>query len=309
MAGQVKNGKGFEWAMGTALEHVFHIKIVESSASLVCQDSFNQLSTEKQNHCMLNAEIAAYHLKEMEPQLASSTAVRFQEDNKGQTGDVRDLIIEYSGGELGISCKSNHSALKHSRLSDKIDFVRKWGLSENGCSPVYWDAIRPTFANLRELKSRGVLWSEMPIEEKKNVYWRVLDAFALELQSVVNSDEPDLGENLIKYLIGQQDYYKVISRPKQVEIFGFNFFKTLNLPKLQLPKQILAIDNKNGGQYSKTVRFSNGFTVNFRIHNAEKVVSPSLKFDIEALAWPEKLHRQIILKRQKATSRSSVVRI
>lgn len=43
---------------------------------------------------------------------------------------------------------------------------------------------------------------------------------------------------------------------------------------------------KNGGQYSKTIVFNRGYSINFRIHNSESKVTPSLKFDITAIGLP-----------------------
>ncbi len=146
------------------------------------------------------------------------------------------------------------------------------------------------------MRSEALLWRQLPPEDKKTIYWDILNAFADELSRVMEAAKGELGPQLIAYLIGRQDFYKVVSRPRAVEIFGFNFFGTLSgTPRTRMPDSILRIDDKNGGTYSKTVRFSHGFTVNFRIHNASSRVEPSLKFDIKALAWPERLHRQIII--------------
>jgi hypothetical protein len=72
----------------------------------------------------------------------------------------------------------------------------------------------------------------------------------------------------------------------QVEIQAFNFRNTLSVQKSKFPTKIVRIDNLNGGQYSKTVRFNEGFTINFRIHSASSRVEPSLKFDIRAISLP-----------------------
>ena len=57
----------------------------------------------------------------------------------GQTGDVRDVILTKNNWEIGISCKHNHQALKHQRLSNRIDFGLEWAgypVSQN-----YWNTI------------------------------------------------------------------------------------------------------------------------------------------------------------------------
>ena len=53
-----------------------------------------------------------------------------------------------------------------------------------------------------------------------------------------------------------------------------------------MPKFVIAIDEYDGGLYSKTVRLERGMTFNFRIHLASKSVEPSLKFDVQAVSLP-----------------------
>ncbi len=55
-------------------------------------------------------------------------SLSLQTDNQGQDGDVRDVLIVRKGidWEIGLSIKHNHFAVKHSRLSKKLDFVKKW---------------------------------------------------------------------------------------------------------------------------------------------------------------------------------------
>nr|WP_322597221.1 HaeIII family restriction endonuclease [Mergibacter septicus] len=50
--------------------------------------------------------------------------LKIQSDDKGEKGDVRDVLIIRRGieWEIGLSVKHNHFAVKHSRLSKKLDF-------------------------------------------------------------------------------------------------------------------------------------------------------------------------------------------
>ena len=51
-----------------------------------------------------------------------------------------------------ISAKNNHRAVKHSRLSNKINFGEKWlGVS---CSDNYFKEINPIFDMLASLRSK-----------------------------------------------------------------------------------------------------------------------------------------------------------
>ena len=120
-------------------------------------------------------------------------------------------------------------------------------------------------------------------------YWKVLDAFEAELLRLTAPGAPRASEvtkSLITYIIGNHDFYKVISRPEQVEIQGFNLNGTLSVSKTRYPEHVIGIDRLNGGRYSKTVRFNRGFTFNFRIHSASSRVEPSLKFAVSAISLP-----------------------
>ena len=60
---------------------------------------------------------------------------------------MRDIVIQINGTEIGISAKHNHQAVKHSRLSDKIDFGKEWG--GHPVSSRYWKAVKPIFEDMR----------------------------------------------------------------------------------------------------------------------------------------------------------------
>lgn len=92
----------------------------------------------------------------------------------------------------------------------------------------------------------------------------------------------------VSYLIGNNDFCKVTASTGQVEIQAFNFKGALAVPKSKYPARIVGIDNLNGGQYSKTIRFSEGYTINFRIHSASSRIEPSLKFDVRAIGFPSR---------------------
>ena len=67
-------------------------------------------------------------------------------DSAGIKGDVRDVIClrKQDGRVIGFSCKHNRYAVKHSRLSDTIDFGKQWVAVP--CSKEYFDTIVPLFS-------------------------------------------------------------------------------------------------------------------------------------------------------------------
>ena len=95
---------------------------------------FNSLKASEQDTFRLTASASINFLIDIEPRLSNGISdndiivLELVSDQAGQTGDVRDVLIIRSlqKWEIGISAKNNHRAVKHSRLSKKIDFGKKW---------------------------------------------------------------------------------------------------------------------------------------------------------------------------------------
>lgn len=293
-ASQVENGKAFEYAIAQALSEELDVPITESPEFFITKSSFDKVGQNLQLRFPKAAKLAINHIIDKESKnLVNDHALGIwvAGDALGQKGDVRDVVVKFKEKEIGISCKTNHDAFKHSRLSGRADFVKTWGLDPSGCSEEYWSAVRPLFTELKEIRRNSgakALWSDQE-NVPERFYWKVLDAFEKEILRLTASDSPNssrVTRNLISYIVGRHDFYKVISRPEQVEIQGFNLNGTLSVPKTRFPDHVIGIDRLNGGQYSKTIRFNRGFTFNFRIHSASSRVESSLKFDIKAISLP-----------------------
>lgn len=177
-------------------------------------------------------------------------------------------------------------------MSDNLDFVKSWGLDHAGCSDVYWDVIKPIFEELRKIRrdsGRKALWAKVD-DKPERFYWPILDAWSDEIKricDVSDSKAQFVCKEMIAYLIGRNDFYKIICRGSaSADIQAFNFNGSLATTKTKFPTFINAINNKNGGVFSKTIVFNRGYSINFRIHNASSRVEPSLKFDIKAIGLP-----------------------
>lgn len=270
------------------------IAVIESPEYQNTKSSYEKVIPKLQERFPIAASLAVHHIIEKEYKNLESnkpTGIWVASDSRGQKGDVRDVVIKCKDSEIGISCKTNHDDFKHSRLSSTSNFVRKWGLDQEGCSQEYWDAVKPVFAELRSIRESSnatALWSDQK-DVPNRFYWKVLDAFEAEILRLTASSEPNASQvtkNLISYIVGSHDFYKVISRSEQVEIQGFNLNGSLAVSKTRYPDHVIGIDRLNGGRYSKTVRFNRGFTFNFRIHSASSRVEPSLKFAVSAISLP-----------------------
>ena len=220
-----------------------------------------------------------------------------QADSHGEEGDVRDILIVRRNiqWEIGLSIKHNHFAVKHSRLGKSLDFGKRW--FDVPCSNQYWQDVSPIFNYLEVEKKKGTKWSELPNKEI-DVYLPLLKAFSDEIhRSVVI--HTDLPKKMVEYLLGEFDFYKVISidRQKLTQILSFNLHGTLNLPSrgkkpqkvvpiANLPTRIVNLALKPNSNNTLELYMDGGWQFSFRIHNAATLVETSLKFDIQIIGMP-----------------------
>ena len=137
MAIQTKNGKAFEYAILKEFEEKLHkitkVNVIDNDALQTVKKHFTSFESNIQSQLLLYASFAVNFLIDIEPRLSNGIdendilELEILTDDKGQIGDVRDVVIIRSiqKWEIGISAKNNHKAVKHSRLSNKIDFGEK----------------------------------------------------------------------------------------------------------------------------------------------------------------------------------------
>ena len=133
----VKNGKAFEYACLKALYDSLSPSqdvTIESTPQLeTAHECFLTSSNKYQDKFVRAAGAAARVIIQLEPQLEYPATniplyLSIQADAQGQLGDVRDVLCirKQNEWEIGLSCKHNHHAVKHSRLSATIDFGHRW---------------------------------------------------------------------------------------------------------------------------------------------------------------------------------------
>lgn len=303
--GTVDNGRAFEYAFIENLnDEIIKIRpteIIENSSYYTAKASWDSLSPRMSENLKNASKAAVPSILELEPMILSNPKekllLKIQSDDKGERGDVRDIVINLSetNWEVGLSMKHNHFAVKHSRLSMQIDFAKKW--FGNTCSENYWNQIKPIFNNLKKLRKDKSEWSEMRSKED-DVYVPLLKAFMHELMFQYNNDKGIPGK-LVEYLLGRYDFYKVVGLDdkKITEIQVFNIHGTLNKYKnkdkntfkigiARLPERIICLDFKPDSKNTLELFLDNGWQFSFRIHSASKDVEPSLKFDIQIVGAP-----------------------
>lgn len=310
---QSQAGRAFEYAIVVALESVLgksNIELKSNSCSGVASSDFALFDHEVQDEMVLFALAAVEQLLPFESNLAAARdglcklITTMQPDQSGGFGDVRDVLITNSSTswEIGISAKHQHEALKHSRLSARIDFGKQW--FGHACSVEYFDTVTPIFSHLANLRAQGMAWSDVSNKEL-DVYGPVLSAFRTELLKLDAAHPGVVAPRMVQYLIGVHDFYKIIKLKEQAKLQVYNFNGSLNqkfgplkpsvkLDRLKLPTRIIELELKRepGGNISATTLelvCDGGWQLSLRLHNASTRVEPSLKFDINLIGRPNTL--------------------
>ena len=312
MPKQTETGKAFEYACAVSIKNrTDNYTVIQNSPYETAKRCFSYLNAAKKVSYNSGADAAIRIIDRLEPMLfneAGPLVIKLNTDSEGQSGDVRDVICSREGWTIGLSCKHNHEALKHSRLSDSIDFGKKW--FDIPCSHKYFDTVTPIFHKLREIKTNSnntALWSDLDNKEQ-DVYIPVLNAFIEELVSLDKQNPGIIPERLIKYLIGNNDYYKVImeENKRYTKIQAININGSLNksnrsnkalieTPRLSFPSRFIEIGYENDGKMINTIHVvcDQWWNISMRIHNASSRVEPSLKFDVQLPAMPNSILSQI----------------
>ena len=206
MAGQTKTGKAFEYALlyefFVKLKVVTKVTITKNEPYGTAKNCFESFDDDEQQIYRITASSAINFLMDIEPRLKFGIndkdilQLEIVSDQAGQAGDVRDVLTIRSlqKWEIGISAKSNHKAVKHSRLSQKINFGEKrLGVS---CSSKYFQEIKPIFDMLSELRSKdkSTLWTSIA-RVHEIVYIPILDAFRKELMKLDKENPNIVAEN------------------------------------------------------------------------------------------------------------------
>lgn len=317
MPNQTTHGSAFEYSVLIRLPDVIqkwcqdhylipsYIKISKDHRFEEIEGSFFSIPETLQNTMLLAASAGIIKIIQMEPRLLfgkEDLPIDIQvNQNLGEGGDVRDILLFTQKvencrlWELGISCKWNHKALKHSRLSNTIDFGYKW--LGHPCSEAYWQYIQTPLHYLEE--HRGQTWRSLN-SKVDLVYKPIMTAFMVELKKLAE-EYPDTPGMLVEYLVGRYDFYKIIGKPSfhRTEVQAYNLHGSLN-KKVNQITPLIQLDNQLGGlptslvdvrwkdNSSNTIQviLDQGWQFNFRIHNADTLISPSVKFDINFAGHP-----------------------
>lgn len=316
---QVTNGKAFEYACILALymdlKGTQDISIENSPQLETAQDFYKSMDESTKGALDSAAHAAVRMIRRLEPQLVhdvdgSPLFLSLQVDAEGAKGDVRDVLCvrKQNDWEIGFSCKHNHHAVKHSRLSATIDFGKEWfGIP---CTKQYFDEVVPLFTDLAVIRDKSkadgnpALWKD--VENKAEKYYiPILQSFMDELKRIAEQNA-GIPEALIRYLLGRNDFYKIITDDKSrtTRVEAINTMGTLNrsagshkpitkVPLLKMPTKFYHIDFKPGSDNTIEVICDEGWQISMRIHSASSRIEPSLKFDVQLISFPTSVHAQV----------------
>ena len=319
MPSQVENGKAFEYAIALAYyDYLKSISVLtwlhEDSSLQNGRRCYEIQEDDKQNEFYLAAQKTIETMVAIEPGLVSAKnssdllSIRLASDAEGIIGDVRDVIFSRPnnsmGWEIGISAKNNHDAVKHSRLSPKIDFGNEW--MDFPCSSNYFSEIQPVFDYLKSIKTNNpkTKWEDLGCSKSEDVYVPLLKAFRKEMLRLTKSN-PIASANLLQYLIGRKPFYKVIKEDnkKIVVVKAFNIGGKLNqtvngkkpivkTDTIKLPTRVIELEFKEESDTTLMMILDEGWQISFRIHSASTYIENSLKFDIQLIGNPPILFTQ-----------------
>jgi len=274
------------------------------------------------------ARVAAVYLKMTEPIFHHPeglyTVLSAMPDSAGVKGDVRDVCLTvYEDKEkkkivrdLGISCKNNHEAVKHPRITEDPDFAKEWTHGKYHCSDEFLLTMEKIQRIIDEYQDRFNTWSE--VEDKMDtVYYPIVEAFVKEIRRLGMacenaSDEDrekasDFAKLFFEFMFGTRDFYKFIKddRAKATTVYPYNMHGSLMktykgdknkqaVPCVTMPEEIVEVRIKPRSKTTLEVFFDQ-WIVSMRLHNADSSIKKtSLKFDVQIKAQPKKVMSAIL---------------
>lgn len=281
-----------------------------------------------ENNYIHAARVAAKYLRKMEPILSSSDklygVLQAMPDSAGVKGDVRDVdFIIYKDEEqkdivrdIGISCKNNHEAVKHPRITEDPDFAKTWTAGKFSCGEEFIKGMEKIFEKIDAYAQQYTRWSE--VEEKMDtIYYPIVQLFVDEIKRLgivekgadkaACEQAEQFTKTIFEYMFGTQDFYKFIKDDSMeaTKVYPYNMHGSLMQPyknqknnqavkPITLPEEIVEVRVKPKSKTTLEIYFDQ-WIITMRLHNADtKIGRTSLKFDVQIKAQPRKVMGTIL---------------
>lgn len=323
-------GKAFEYTCARALaelvnsKHGLSASLEENSSLNIARNCFTEVEQQDNvaaQKLVVAAQATANFLARTEPKLLRTedsffptVQISIQADAIGISGDVRDVLavkrqaVGEEIWEIGLSCKHNHDAVKHQRISPAIDFGAQW--LGNALNQEDFSELARIFNQIDADRETGhVNWNQIA-NKGQRYYMPSLQLIIDKIRSHPNQHL--LANHLLAYLIGNHDFYKVIVHEAanlastSLHILGFNLNGTLNQPtvdgtaptervaRLRLPERVVNVELKPNSLNTLEIFFDGGWQISMRVHNATAILEKSLKMDVRLTGMPPQLFSQTI---------------
>lgn len=307
------NGKAFEYACLRAFQNQLnHFQkrnnLIEDRPYDTAKKNFSSLQTEEQAKYNMAAAAAAKAIFPLEPQLRYGKgllelSINIDRAAQGIEGDVRDIMIirclnSDEKWEMGLSCKHNHEALKHPRITERDDFGSNWiGVP---CSSDFQDQMKVVIQEITTYQKEGALWRDIDNKQEK-FYLPIIKAYRNEILKMCTNDKK-VAEKLLSYFFGSKDFYKVIMLEKEkiTKIEAFNMHSSLGKkagkiePSVTIKKLTMPTKLNDAKLKSKTtilLQFDEEWSISMRLHNKDKEVkTTSLAWDVSLTNFPKSIY-------------------
>lgn len=269
------------------------------------------------------ARVAAVYLRLAEPILKTDKRLYgilcAMPDAAGAKGDVRDIDFEIFEDQehkkkicdIGISCKNNHEAVKHPRITEDPDFAKIWTNDQFHCSENFINEMNDIFIKIDEYAKKYKKWSAVD-DKMDTIYYPIISLFVEEIKRlgiVDESDDEHKAENakrftqlFFEYMFGTQDFYKFIKEDgsHSTKVYPYNMHGSLMRPfnggkneqavqTITMPNEIVEVRIKPKSKTTLEIYFDQ-WIISMRLHNADtKITKTSLKFDVQIKAQPRKV--------------------
>lgn len=269
------------------------------------------------------ARVAVQYLRMVEPILKENEntfgVLRAMPDSAGIKGDVRDIDftvfedIEHTKliNDIGISCKNNHEAVKHPRITEDPDFANEWTNGKFHCSQEFLNEMDPILCKIDEYAMKYEKWSAVA-DKMDTIYYPIIKLFVKEIKRLgivkesanekKREDAKQFTRLFFEYMFGTQDFYKFIKddNSNATKVYPYNMHGLLMCPfngnkneqavqTINMPEEIVEVRIKPKSKTTIEIYFDQ-WIITMRLHNADtKITRTSLKFDVQIKAQPRKV--------------------
>ena len=293
---QTIQGRALEWSCAISSCDVLGVsreKIVKDQSSENSKLCFGSVPDEMKHDFLKSAALGMQHIFSLE-NIYSIDNVSLIPCSAGQTGDVRDLIITSQGFDIGISCKNNNDGIKSPRFRVEDSISEGWLKTPR--NPNWNSKTKPVFDEIKA--NEGQAWSKRysSAEKAERIYRPLLEAMIDDIRHAQENETEEgfATEKFLNFIVGRQDFYKLVNFKKTVMIQKFDMTRRNNRQKKTISK---IINMELIRPTTAIIILNNGWQFSLRAHNAEtKIKLGGIKIEVKLIGQPQTLYSHHIQK-------------